>query len=172
MVGVTTWALLHSWMPCSTLFLPLYLISIGQAGYNPSLQAFGADQLDIGDDDNTGMEAEEKDRVKSNFFQWWYFGVCTGSLLGNSILPYIQDNFDWGLGFAIPSVVMAMSVVAFSCCTPLFKQKQPKGAGTTSLICIVKVLKSMILGNVGSRKISLPSKDDSGDTISELEYVS
>lgn len=172
MVGVTTWALLRTWMPCSTLFLPLYLISIGQAGYNPSLQAFGADQLDIGDDDNdTGMEAEEKGKVKSKFFQWWYFGICTGSLLGNSILPYIQDNFGWGLGFAIPCAVMAMSVVAFSCCTPLYKQKQQRSTGTPSPISIVKVVKS-ILTNVSSRKICLPPKDDNADTVSELEYGS
>ncbi|TVT99287.1 hypothetical protein EJB05_55362 [Eragrostis curvula] len=166
MVGLTTWALLRTWMPCSTLFLPLYLISIGQAGYNPSLQAFGADQLGIGNDENTGMDAEEKGKVKSKFFQWWYFGICSGSLLGNSILPYIQDNLDWGLGFAIPCAVMAMSVVTFFCCTPLYLQKKPKCVDTPSRISILKVVKSIL----GSRKISLPSRDGNGDTAaSELE---
>ncbi|GJN29169.1 hypothetical protein PR202_gb17366 [Eleusine coracana subsp. coracana] len=168
MVGLTTWALLRTWMPCSTLFLPLYLISIGQAGYNPSLQAFGADQLDIGDDDDSGMDVEEKGKMKSKFFQWWYFGICTGSLMGNSILPYIQDNFGWGLGFAIPCGIMALSVVAFLCCTPLYTQKQPESTETSTRTSIIKVLKS-ILGNVGSRKISLPSKEDNANTGSELE---
>jgi hypothetical protein len=31
--------------------------------------------------------------VKSLFFQLWYFGKCCGSLLGNSILSYVQYIF-------------------------------------------------------------------------------
>lgn len=76
LIGLTSWELLRKWMPRSSLFFPLYLISIGQGGYNPSLQAFGADQLDIGDDDDDGIgesgsgsSSEEKGKVKSAFFQ-------------------------------------------------------------------------------------------------------
>ncbi|XP_066377945.1 protein NRT1/ PTR FAMILY 5.8-like isoform X2 [Miscanthus floridulus] len=174
MVALTTWALLRTRMPRSTLFFPLYLISIGQGGYQPSLQAFGADQLSIGDDDDDdddedtepGAAPEEKAKVKSMFFQWWYFGMCSGSLLGNSTMSYVQDNFGWGLGFAIPSAVMALSVVAFFCCTPLYKQQtQPKGAGRPSPNRIFMALRSIL----ASRKISLPSREDNGDATSELE---
>ncbi|XP_078444829.1 major facilitator superfamily protein [Wolffia australiana] len=98
--ALTTWALLEKQLPTSTLFIPLYLISIGQGGYNPSLQAFGADQI-------------EQDQ-KSQFFQWWYFGICAGSLLGNSLMPYLQDNHGWVIGFAVPTAVMALSAVAFA----------------------------------------------------------
>jgi dipeptide/tripeptide permease len=103
------------------------------------------------------------------FFQWWYFGMCSGSLLGNSTMSYVQDNFGWGLGFAIPSAVMALSVAAFFCCTPLFKQQtKAKGASNKpSPNSVFKVLKSIL----ASRKISLPSRDDNGDATSELEYV-
>lgn len=181
MVALTTWALLGTRMPRSTLFFPLYLMSIGQGGYQPSLQAFGADQLSIGDDDDDDGDTEpgasstpeEKSKVKSMFFRWWYFGMCSGSLLGNSTMSYVQDNLGWGLGFAIPCAVMALSVAAFFCCTPLYKRKvqvqQPKGAGIRPSPS--SVFKS-VLG--ASRKISLPpsrSSDDNGDAISELEYV-
>ncbi|KXG19693.1 protein NRT1/ PTR FAMILY 5.8 isoform X2 [Sorghum bicolor] len=171
MVALTTWALLRTRMRRSTLFFPLYLMSIGQGGYQPSLQAFGADQLSIGDDDDDDTEPsatpEEKAKVKSMFFQWWYFGMCSGSLLGNSTMSYVQDNFGWGLGFAIPSAVMAISVAAFFCCTPLYKQQtQAKGSGNKpSPNSVFKVLKSIL----ASRKISLPSRDDNGDAASELE---
>lgn len=171
MSAITAWALLRKRMPRSTLFLPLYLMAIGQGGYQPTLQAFGADQLGIGDDDDDaepGMTAEEKGKVKGMFFNWWYFGLCSGSLLGNSTMSYVQDNFGWVLGFAIPTGVMALSVAAFFCCTPLYRQTQPKGASTSSKPSqnkIFKVFKSII----PSRKISLPSKDDNGDAISELE---
>nr|CAB3446293.1 unnamed protein product [Digitaria exilis] len=174
MVAVSTWALLRTRVPRYTWFFPLYLTSLGQGGYQPALQAFGADQLGIGDDDDTesGMTAaEEKGKVKGMFFRWWYFGMCSGSLLGNSIMSYIQDNFGWGLGFTIPTAVMALSAVAFFCCTPLYKHTQPKGKGdrTSSSCSILKVLKSI----VASRKISLQSRDDNDnsneDAFSELE---
>ncbi|KAG2605217.1 protein NRT1/ PTR FAMILY 5.8-like [Panicum virgatum] len=168
MVSLTVWALLRPQMPRPTLFIPLYLMAVGQGGYQPTLQAFGADQLGIGDDDaEPGLTAEEKGKVKSMFFQWWYFGICSGSLLGNSTMSYVQDNFGWVLGFAIPSGVMALSVAAFFCCTPLYRQTQPKGASgkPSSPSGFCKVLKSILAG----RKISLPSMDDNGGTMSELE---
>ncbi|CAO2147141.1 unnamed protein product [Urochloa humidicola] len=172
MIALSVWALLNTRMTRSTWFLPLYLMSIGQGGYQPALQAFGADQLAIGDDDDaeSGMSSEEKGKVKSMFFQWWYFGMCSGTMLGNSIMSYIQDNFGWGLGFAIPSAAMAMSVVAFFCCTPFYEQTQPVGARMPSPCSrIFKALKSIF----ACRKISLRSRDDddkgNGDAISELE---
>uniref|UniRef100_A0A0D9WNS3 Major facilitator superfamily (MFS) profile domain-containing protein n=1 Tax=Leersia perrieri TaxID=77586 RepID=A0A0D9WNS3_9ORYZ len=170
LIGLTLWALLHTRMPCSTLFFPLYLISIGQGGYNPSLQAFGADQLDIGDEDDDGSTTEEhRSKVKSLFFQWWYFGICSGSLLGNTTMSYVQDTVGWGLGFAIPSAVMAFSVAAFFCCTPLYKQKQVRVVHKPCRDSILKALRSLI-ANVTARKIVLPSRDDDdSDIVCELE---
>ncbi|KAL6861735.1 hypothetical protein ACP4OV_017435 [Aristida adscensionis] len=179
MAGLTTWQLLRKWMPRSTLFIPLYLMSIGQGGYQPALQAFGADQLDDDDAAAAGDNAEEpggeaaaeaRRKVKSMFFQWWYFGLCSGSLVGNSTMSYVQDNFGWTLGFAIPSAIMAISVVVFFSCTPLYKhtQTQAKAPGRPSPGSFVKVLKS-ILAFVGVRKISLSPRDDNGNAISELE---
>ncbi|KAL5999750.1 hypothetical protein ACLOJK_038035 [Asimina triloba] len=47
----------------SSLFWSLYLISLGQGGYNPSLQAFGADQLEHADDDDDQQPSSSKDVV-------------------------------------------------------------------------------------------------------------
>lgn len=103
LIGLTSWAVLHSWVPCSLLFFSLYLLSVGQGGYNSSLQAFGAHQLHIEHDMGSGT-VKEKDRVKCLFFQWWYFGICSVSLVGNSVMSYIQDTVGWGFGFAITLV--------------------------------------------------------------------
>ncbi|KAJ6766823.1 OLIGOPEPTIDE TRANSPORTER-RELATED [Salix purpurea] len=56
----------------SYLFWSLCLISLGQGGYNPSLQAFGADQIP-NDEDLPRTKDEQKSNKKSLFFQWWYF---------------------------------------------------------------------------------------------------
>ncbi|KAG2710330.1 hypothetical protein I3760_04G021600 [Carya illinoinensis] len=119
----TTWA--RAWSPASKstrsysfLFWSLYLVSIGQGGYNPSLQAFGADQLDEHDQEEIlpcTKDEENKSNKKGLFFQWWYFGVCSGSLTGVTFMSYIQDTFGWVLGFAIPTIAMVLSLAFFSC---------------------------------------------------------
>uniref|UniRef100_A0A1J3GPT1 Protein NRT1/ PTR FAMILY 5.8 n=1 Tax=Noccaea caerulescens TaxID=107243 RepID=A0A1J3GPT1_NOCCA len=100
------------------LYTSLCLVAIGLGVLNPSLQAFGADQLDHDLDDDHEPSSEDKE-VKSNrksqFFQWWYFGVCAGSLLGVTVMAYIQDTFGWVLGFAIPTASMLLLIFLFLC---------------------------------------------------------
>ncbi|XP_023531217.1 protein NRT1/ PTR FAMILY 5.8-like [Cucurbita pepo subsp. pepo] len=137
LVALTSTALARSWSPANTtssfLFSSLYLISLGQGGYNPSLQAFGADQLDHDvvelptDTAKTPSSSEQKPKKKkkkkSLFFQWWYFGVCSGCLLGVTVMSYIQDTFGWVIGFAIPMGAMVCSVAVFACGTKIYQYK-------------------------------------------------
>ncbi|CAH8334465.1 unnamed protein product [Eruca vesicaria subsp. sativa] len=103
----------------STYFLysSLCLVSIGLGVLNPSLQAFGADQLDHDLDKEfellSGDQKDAKATRKTQFFQWWYFGVCAGSLMGVTVMAYIQDTFGWVLGFAIPGIAMFLLILLF-----------------------------------------------------------
>lgn len=130
LAALTTTALARSWhhknrsMSSSFLSLSLYLISLGQGGYNPSLQAFGADQL--GEDEE--LPCSNTDDTSSNkkalFFQWWYFGVCAGSLMGVTVMSYIQDTFGWVIGFAIPAISMLLSILIFSSGSSIYSYKE------------------------------------------------
>ncbi|RVW59011.1 Protein NRT1/ PTR family 5.10 [Vitis vinifera] len=86
-------------------FFSLYLVAVGQGGHKPCTQAFGADQFD-------GRNPEEC-KAKSSFFNWWYFGLCFGTVITYSVLSYIQENLNWGLGFGIPCVVMIAALLLF-----------------------------------------------------------
>ncbi|KNA11562.1 hypothetical protein SOVF_133970 [Spinacia oleracea] len=86
-------------------FVSLYLVAVGQGGHKPCVQAFGADQFD-------GKDPTES-KAKSSFFNWWYFGLCMGALLGIAVLSYVQDNLSWGLGFGIPCIIMFIALVIF-----------------------------------------------------------
>lgn len=129
LVALTTTALARSWhhknrtMSSSFLSLSLYLISLGQGGYNPSLQAFGADQLGLEEDLPCNTDDTSCNK-KALFFQWWYFGVCAGSLMGVTVMSYIQDTFGWVLGFAIPAISMLCSILVFSSGSSIYSYKE------------------------------------------------
>ncbi|KAF8407967.1 hypothetical protein HHK36_007107 [Tetracentron sinense] len=77
LLALTSTAFVWAWMPLSkarsssSLFCSLYLISIGQGGYNPCLQAFGADQLEKEDEIPCNKLDDQNSNKNSLFFQWW-----------------------------------------------------------------------------------------------------
>lgn len=149
----------------SFLFWSLYLISLGQGAYNPSLQAFGVDQLDSEEEELPSSKDDKKSNKKSLFFQWWYFGVCSGSLLGVTVMSYIQDTFGWILGFAIPMVSMVTSVVVFSCGSRIYTYRQSDDAmDHKPVVSMVQVIKAAALKLLNCRT-KLPKQND----VTELE---
>ncbi|KAL5558418.1 hypothetical protein UlMin_034629 [Ulmus minor] len=86
-------------------FIALYIVAIAESGHKPCTQAFGADQFD--------EENPEECKTRSSFFNWWYFGVCSGSLVTILVVSYIQDNLSWALGFGIPCIGMVIALVVF-----------------------------------------------------------
>ncbi|XP_039061486.1 protein NRT1/ PTR FAMILY 5.9-like [Hibiscus syriacus] len=170
--AVASTAMIWRWSPPSNksspsfLFWSLCLISLGQGAYNPSLQAFGADQLDH-DEELPSSKDDQTSNKKSMFFQWWYFGVCSGSLLGVILMSYIQDTFGWVLGFAIPMIAMLTSVAIFTCGSRIHAYKPDKtidGKPLRNILQAIKVTASKLVN--GRIRVSLP--DEEPDTV-ELE---
>ncbi|GLJ42398.1 hypothetical protein SUGI_0878200 [Cryptomeria japonica] len=129
----------------AVFFLALYLIAVGTGGHKPSLQAFGADQFN---------EEDKKEKIKkASFFNWWYFGLCSGTLLAVTVVVYVQDNISWGIGFGIPTVAMTIAIGLFLYGTPFYRNKLPGGSPITSILQVV-------VAAVRNRKKTLPSDMD------------
>ncbi|RZC75997.1 hypothetical protein C5167_001101 [Papaver somniferum] len=84
-------------------FIAIYLISIGTGGHKPSLESFGADQFD----ENHAQERKKK----MSYFNWWNFGLCSGLILGVTVVAHIQQKISWAAGDIIITVVMIATIV-------------------------------------------------------------
>ncbi|CAA7052418.1 unnamed protein product [Microthlaspi erraticum] len=101
-------------------FCSLYLIAVGQGGYNPCIKAFGADQFDV----NDLTEAQ----AKSSYFNWLMFGCCASIFITRLVSNYIQENLSWSLGFGIPSVCMLLALFLFLLGTKTYRFSNGRGS--------------------------------------------
>uniref|UniRef100_A0A0E0L161 Major facilitator superfamily (MFS) profile domain-containing protein n=1 Tax=Oryza punctata TaxID=4537 RepID=A0A0E0L161_ORYPU len=96
-------------------YAALYTMAIGAGGTKPNISTFGADQFD-------DFDARES-RTKASFFNWWMFSSFTGGLVAVLVLVYVQENVGWGVGYTIPTVGLALSLLLFYVGTPFYRHK-------------------------------------------------
>ncbi|CAN6310833.1 unnamed protein product [Urochloa humidicola] len=96
-------------------FLGLYILAVGTGGTKPNISTIGADQFD----DSHPRER----RHKLSFFNWWMFSIFFGTLFANTVLVYIQDNVGWTVGYALPTLGLAVSIAIFTAGTPFYRHK-------------------------------------------------
>ncbi|CAA7052421.1 unnamed protein product [Microthlaspi erraticum] len=94
-----------SQLEVTIFFCALYIIAIGEGGFKVCLRAFGADQFDEQD--------PEESISKSVYFNWSYFAIATGTLSTRLISNYVQENLSWALGFGIPCLSMILALFLF-----------------------------------------------------------
>ncbi|KAF8672742.1 hypothetical protein HU200_049439 [Digitaria exilis] len=96
-------------------FLGLYILAVGTGGTKPNISTIGADQFD----DNHPAERQHK----LSFFNWWMFSIFFGTLFANTVLVYIQDTVGWTIGYALPTLGLAVSIAIFTAGTPFYRHK-------------------------------------------------
>ncbi|KAK3157492.1 hypothetical protein QOZ80_2AG0123260 [Eleusine coracana subsp. coracana] len=130
----------------AVVFLGLYLVALGVGGIKPCVSPFGAEQFD---DSDPG----ERD-AKASFFNWYYFCVNIGSLLGSTVLVWVQERVSWWLAFGILAAVMTIALIIFVSSKKLYRfqqiQNPPCATGPLTGVCQVAV------AAVRNRNIELP----------------
>ncbi|OIW00822.1 hypothetical protein TanjilG_08261 [Lupinus angustifolius] len=135
-------------------FLAIYLISIGTGGHKPSLESFGADQFD---DDHV-----EERRQKMSFFNWWNCGLCSGLILGVTLIVYIQEHVNWGVADIILTVVMAFSLLIFIIGRSSYRYRAPNGSPLTPML-------QVLVAAISKRKLPYPSNPSMLFEVSKAE---
>ncbi|XP_043706761.1 protein NRT1/ PTR FAMILY 5.2-like isoform X2 [Telopea speciosissima] len=137
-------------------YCALYLIAVGAGGTKPNISTMGADQFDY-------FEPKEKVQ-KLSFFNWWMFSIFFGTLLANTFLVYLQDNVGWSIGYAIPTVGLAISVLVFLVGTPFYRHKVISGSPFTRMARV-------LVAAMKKRKLPVPYDPKELHELSLDEYA-
>nr|GMD89377.1 protein NRT1/ PTR FAMILY 8.2-like [Ipomoea batatas] len=111
------------------LYGALALVALGTGGIKPCVSSFGADQFD---------EADEKEvQKKYAFFNWFFFAINMGAILGITLMVYIQEEKGWSWGFAVPTVVSFCSILILAAGFTKYRFQKPMGSAFTRFLQVV-----------------------------------
>ncbi|KAB5568187.1 hypothetical protein DKX38_001980 [Salix brachista] len=89
-------------------------------GIKPRVSSFGADQFDEAD-----MEEVPRKYV---FFNWFFFAINMGAILGITVLVYVREEKGWALGFGLPIGPMVISIIILAAGIPFLSFQKPMGS--------------------------------------------
>lgn len=121
----------HSAIEIALFYISIYLVALGNGGYQPNIATFGADQFD--------EENPKEGYSKIAFFSYFYLALNLGSLFSNTILGYFEDKGTWTLGFWASAGSATIALILFLCGTPRYRHFKSKG-NPLSRFCQVMVV--------------------------------
>ena len=145
-----------SFFQVGVFYLALYIIAVGNGGTRPNISTMGADQFD-------DFKPKERNQ-KLSFFNWWVSSILVGILFSSTFLVYIQDNVGWPLGYGLPTVGLAVSVLVLLLGTPLYRHKLPLGSPLTKMA-------KVFMAAFKKWKVSLPDDPKELYELSLEEYA-
>ncbi|XP_054809894.1 protein NRT1/ PTR FAMILY 3.1-like [Prosopis cineraria] len=110
----------------AVLYGSLLLAALGAGGIRPCVVAFGADQFDESDPEQTTKTW--------TYFNWYYFVMGAATLVAVTVIVYIQDNVGWGWGLGVPTIAMFLSIITFVGGYPFYRNLDPDGSPFTRLV--------------------------------------
>ncbi|KAK9940260.1 hypothetical protein M0R45_016928 [Rubus argutus] len=106
------------------LYTALALASIGLGGTRFTLATMGANQFD-------------KPKSQASFFNWYFFSIYTASVVGLTVIVYVEDNVGWKWGFGIGGIANIIGLAIFVSGTRFYCFDKPKGSPFVGLARVV-----------------------------------
>ncbi|CAN4105268.1 unnamed protein product [Withania somnifera] len=130
----------------SFLYGALYLIALGTGGIKPCVSTFGADQFDESD--------KKESQKKYAFFNWFFFAINMGALLGITLMVYVQQEKGWTWGFAVPTIAMFASIFILIVGFSKYRFQKPMGSAFTRFVQVIVAsirnhFRGVVVGNEG-----------------------
>ncbi|KAI3931343.1 hypothetical protein MKX01_040260 [Papaver californicum] len=126
-------------------------------GTKPNISTMRAEQFD---------RYEPKEKVqKLSFFNWRMFTIFIGTLFANTVIIYVQDNVGWSLGYGLPTLGLAISVLVFLVGTPFYIHKIRSGSPSAQMAMV-------LVAALRKYKVTLPDEPKDLYELSPDEYTS
>ncbi|MEW5298734.1 MAG: hypothetical protein WDW36_001821 [Sanguina aurantia] len=115
-----------TWLQTGALSLALAIVAVGTGGIKPNVSAFGADQLE-------GATAQES----NVFFLWFYLIVNLGSLVGITVVVYVEENVSWACGFGLTALALATALLVFTAGSWRYRMAESTSSSVSHVVRIV-----------------------------------
>lgn len=109
----------HSGFHVPLFYIALYMVALGNGGYQPNIATFGSDQFD--------GEHSKEGSSKISFFSYFYLAFNLGSLFSNTVLAYYENAGDWAVGFLASAAFAFAALVLFLSGTPRYRHFKSQG---------------------------------------------
>lgn len=129
----------------SVFMVGLYIIGLGTGMLRPCLAAFGADQFDLDD-------PQESKKIRS-YFNWLFFSISVGAIIAIIAVIYVAENVSWPWGFGMVGFAMLCSTLSFLAGIFLYRHQTAKGSPLTRMA-------QVLVASLRKRKVAAPA--DSG----------
>lgn len=147
----------HSDMEIRLFYFSIYLVALGNGGYQPNIATFGADQFEEDD--------PKEAKSKITFFTYFYLALNIGSLFSNTILCYIEDLKMWALGFWASAGSAFLALAVFLCGTYRYRHFRPSGNPMSRISQVI------VAASRKRRVEMLPARDDNLYETDEKEFA-
>ncbi|XP_072976695.1 protein NRT1/ PTR FAMILY 2.3-like isoform X1 [Typha angustifolia] len=106
------------------LYAAVALLVLGVGGSQVNIVTMGANQFD-------------KVKDQDIFFNWYYILLYLATIIGATIIVYIQDNVSWGLGFGLCTASNAVSLLVLLLGGKYYARPVAQGSPFSSLAQVV-----------------------------------
>jgi peptide/histidine transporter 3/4 len=114
----------------AVFYVSIYQIALGNGGYQPAANTFGADQFD---------ETDARERnSKSAFFGYFFVANNLGGILAVTALAYMEDEGEWVQAFWIATAAALLGYLLFAVGTLRYRHFLASGNAVVS-VCQVLV---------------------------------
>ncbi|KAK9762054.1 hypothetical protein K7432_012561 [Basidiobolus ranarum] len=109
----------------------LFVIGMGTGGIKPLVSPMAADQYNQSELEVRVIKGErvvvDPELNAQHLYNWFYWAINVGSLIGGVITPLLALNVGFWLAFLIPTVMFAFAIIVFFSGNKLYNKVPPSG---------------------------------------------
>lgn len=114
--------------PCAWLiYIALTIIAVGTGFVKASIAPFGCDQV-----------ARGGQQVTLSFFNWFYWAVNMGALIGLTVITYVQQQHSFFYGYLSAVICLGLALLLFAIGRCFFVVRPPDGSVLANIFRIIR----------------------------------